>query len=137
MLRHADPAIPRAMILQGNDILWAIAGLAAVVFITRNVFVVLPAALQPRGALERALRHVPIAALAALTLPQSLVVLRSASPDLMLVLTDARLPAAVVTVLVAWWWRSALWGMLAGCAVFGLLLVHGAALAELWGSHGQ
>lgn len=125
------------MKLQDIDIFWAMAGLAAVVFITRNVFVVLPAALQPRGALERALRHVPIAALAALTLPQSLAVLRSASPDLLLVLTDARLPASVVTLLVAWWRRSALWGMLAGCAVFGLLLAYGPMLADLWGSHGR
>ena len=125
------------MNLPDSDILWAIAGLAAVVFVTRNVFVVVPPALQPRGALERALRHVPIAALAALTVPQALAVLRSASPDLLLVLADARLPASIVTLAVAWWWRSALWGMLAGCAVFGLLLVYGPSLAELWRPHGS
>jgi branched-subunit amino acid transport protein len=111
--------------LSSVEIIWAILGVAAVVFATRNAFVFMPRHWQPRGALERALRHVPIAALAGLTTPAALAVLRSSAPDLALVLTDARLPASIVTLAVACWRRSALAGMLAGGTVFILLLMFG------------
>jgi branched-subunit amino acid transport protein len=114
--------------LSSPEIFAALFGVAVVVFVTRNAFVFLPRHWQPRGVLERALRHVPIAALAALTIPQALAVLRSASPDLSLVLLDARLPASIVTVAVACWRRSALAGMLAGGAVFIVLLTVGPTL---------
>ena len=116
------------MRLSSAEIFAALFGVAAVVFITRNVFVFLPRHWQPRGPLERALRHVPIAALAGLTAPQALAVLRASAPDLGLILLDARLPAAIVTLAVACWRRSALAGMVAGGLVFIALLSAGPAL---------
>lgn len=114
--------------LSSTEIFAAVFGVAVVVFVTRNAFVFLPRHWQPRGALERALRHVPIAALAGLTAPQAFAVLRAASPDLSLILLDARLPASIITVAVACWRRSALAGMVAGGLVFIALLAWGPSL---------
>ena len=125
------------MQLDATQVLGAIAGVAAVVFVTRNAFVFMPRHWQPRGVLERALRHVPIAALAGLTAPQALAVLKASSVDLSLILVDARLPASIVTMLVAWWRRSALWGMLAGGAVFMILLGLGPGWLVAGAAHGR
>ena len=123
--------------LSSTEIFAAVFGVAAVVFITRKAFVFLPRHWQPRGTLERALRHVPIAALAGLTAPYALAVLRTSAPDLGLILLDARLPAAIVTLAVSCWRRSALAGMVAGGLVFIVLLSAGPALLpELLGVQG-
>ena len=125
------------MRLDASEILGAIVGVAAVVFVTRNAFVFMPRHWQPRGLFERALRHVPIAALAGLTAPQAVAVLRASSVDLALIMVDARLPASIVTLLVAWWRRSALWGMLAGGAVFMVLLGLGPEWLAAGAAHGR
>lgn len=99
----------------------AIAGLAVVVFATRNVFVVLPSRWQPRGALERALRHAPLAALVALTVPAALDGAIAAGWQPAAAWHDARLPAAVAAVLAARWAGSPFVGLAAGMAVlFGI-----------------
>jgi branched-subunit amino acid transport protein len=104
------------MTLTETQIWAAIAGLVVVVFLTRNVFVVLPPRWQPRGAVERALRHAPLAALVALTVPPALGPLLEAGVGAAAVWHDARLPAAVATLLAAWLSRSPFVGLAAGTA---------------------
>jgi branched-subunit amino acid transport protein len=94
----------------------AIVGLVVVVFVTRNVFVVLPARWHPRGAFERALRQAPLAALVALTVPSAGALLFEPGWDLAALWRDARLPAAAVTVAVSWAARSPFPGLAAGVA---------------------
>jgi len=95
----------------------AIAGLIVVVFVTRNVFLVLPAGWQPRGALERALRTAPLAALVAITVPAALDGAIAAGWQPAGAWYDARLPAAVATVLAARWAGSPFAGLAAGALV--------------------
>lgn len=95
----------------------AIAGLVLVVFLTRNAFQILPRRFQPSGALDRALRFAPLAALTALTVPDALGGLLAAGADGFSVLQDGRLPAAVVTLAVARWTRAPVPGLAAGTAV--------------------
>lgn len=95
----------------------AIAGLVVVVFATRNVFLVLPEHWQPRGALERALRHAPLAALVALTVPPSIEGAVAAGGQLAAVWHDGRLPAALAALLVARFTASPFAGLAAGCLV--------------------
>ena len=47
------------MRLSDAQVWGAIAGLVVMVFLTRNAFLVVPMRWQPRGAVERALRHAP------------------------------------------------------------------------------
>jgi branched-subunit amino acid transport protein len=96
---------------------WAIAGLVAVVFATRNAFAVLPQRWQPRGALERALRFAPSAALVALIVPAACAAWLGPGVEFASALRDPRLPAVIVTVAVSRLARSPLPGLLAGAAV--------------------
>ncbi len=95
----------------------AIAGLVVVVFATRNAFVALPRRLQPTGALERALRFAPLAALVALTVPPALQAGLAPGAGWLDVLQDGRLPAALATVAVSRWASSPFPGLAAGVAV--------------------
>jgi branched-subunit amino acid transport protein len=101
----------------------AIAGLVLVVFATRTVFMAVPRRMQPRGALEQALRYAPLAALVALTAPSAARVWLAPGGDLWMALQDGRLPAALVTLAVARFAGSPFPGLAAGVAV--LLLVGG------------
>jgi branched-subunit amino acid transport protein len=103
----------------------AIAGLVVVVFATRNVFMALPRRLHPSGAVERALRFAPLAALVALTVPAALEVALAPGGGWIAAWHDARLPAAVVTVAVARLARSPFPGLAAGVAT--LLAIDGLA----------
>jgi branched-subunit amino acid transport protein len=103
----------------------AILGLVVVVFVTRNVFIVLPASWRPSGTIERALRHAPVAALVALTVPPAAGGLMAAGWDPVAVWHDARLPAAFATVVVSRLARSPFPGLAAGVAV--LLAIGGAS----------
>lgn len=95
----------------------AVAGLVAVVFATRNVFVVLPDWMRPRGAFERALRFAPLAALVALTVPSAATALLAPGAGAWDVIRDGRLPAALAALAVARWRGSPLPGLFAGVAV--------------------
>lgn len=95
----------------------AIAGLVVVVFATRNVFVALPRRLHPRGAVERALRFAPLAALIALTVPPASEALLAPGGGWAAAWHDGRLPAALVTLVVARLARSPFAGLAAGVVV--------------------
>ncbi len=95
----------------------AVAGLVLVVFVTRNVFMVLPRRLQPTGTLERALRFAPLAALVALTVPTAAEAWLAPGAGWLDAWHDGRLPAAVATVAVARIARSPFTGLAAGVAV--------------------
>ena len=101
-----------------NVYVWtAIVGLMGVVFVTRNAFLGLPARWRPRGAFERALRFAPLSALVALTVPGALGAFVDVTDAAGSPWTDARLPAAVVTIAVARLARSPVAGLLIGLAV--------------------
>jgi len=111
--------------LSDAEIWGAIAGLVVVVFATRNAFVVLPPRWHPRGAIERALRSAPLAALVALTVPAACAALTAPGWTWQAVWHDARLPAALVTLVVARIARNPFPGLAAGVAV--LLAIGGAS----------
>lgn len=95
----------------------AIAGLVVVVFVTRNAFLALPRRFQPTGALERALRFAPLAALVALTVPPALEAWLEPGAGWLEAWHDGRLPAAVATVAVSRWAGTPFPGLAAGIAV--------------------
>lgn len=105
------------MKLSDAQIWVAIAGLVVLVFVTRNLFTVLPVRFQPRGIVERGLRHAPLAALTALVVPQAAGALLSDQVTPAAVWQDGRLPAAVAALLVARLARNPFAGLLAGTAV--------------------
>jgi branched-subunit amino acid transport protein len=108
--------------------LWTLlVALVGVTLVARCFFLVLPARWQPRGALERALRAAPLAALVAITLPEILrTSLLAEGVAWGAVATDPRLLAALVLAAV---WRATRQGvlaLLAGCAGYlGLLALVG------------
>jgi branched-subunit amino acid transport protein len=95
----------------------AIAGLVTVVFATRNVFLALPHRMQPTGALERALRFAPLAALVALTIPPAFTAWFQPGAGWLDVWHDGRLPAAVATLGVSRWAGTPFPGLAAGILV--------------------
>ncbi|HOB93965.1 MAG TPA: AzlD domain-containing protein [Aquabacterium sp.] len=98
--------------------------LALVTLGARSFFVLLPRRWQPRGRVEQALRHAPLAALLALIAPEVTRQLPAALQQpgpLWALATDARLASALVLVAVVRTTRSTLWGLLAGIATFLLL----------------
>jgi len=109
-------------------LLWPmIVGMGAMTAITRTAFLWLPEHWQPRGRAGVALSFVPALALVAIVAPSALMVGRQAFADtqsvhvgaaLLQVLTDARLPSAVVVIGVGALRRNALQALVAGVFVF-------------------
>ena len=95
----------------------AIAGLVVVVFVTRNAFLALPRRFLPSGAVERALRFAPLAALVALTVPAAAEAWLAPGGSLAVAWHDGRLPAALATLAVARAARSPFPGLVAGIVV--------------------
>ena len=115
----ADPA-------GGHDpfFVWTtIAVVAVIVAAGRWVFLVLPREWRPRGLLEQALSHAPLAALAALVAPQVLAPLSDAAPGTggLAGLADPRLLSALAVIVVVHWRRNVFAGVVAGVAVYLLL----------------
>jgi branched-subunit amino acid transport protein len=102
--------------------LWLLIGLLALVTLgARSFFVLLPRRWQPRGRMEQALRHAPLAALLAIIAPEVIRQLPAAlqtTHPLWAAASDARLLSALVLVGVVRATRSTLWGLLAGIATF-------------------
>jgi branched-subunit amino acid transport protein len=87
--------------------LWAtLLGMAAVTFVLRAFFLVLPPGIETPRLLRRALRYVPAAVLTAIWAPEVLV-------------QNEQLPAGAVAVVVAWRWR-----MTFATIIAGLLALH-------------
>lgn len=104
--------------------LWVLlVALVGVTLLARCFFLVLPQRWQPRGAMERALRAAPLAALVAITVPEILRgSLLADSPSLMQTASDPRLVSALVLVLVWRLTRQGVLALLAGCASYLVLL---------------
>ncbi len=111
-----------------QTLLWPIVvAMGATTAITRTAFLWLPERWQPRGRAGVALSFVPALALVAIVAPSALMVGRQAFVDtqsvhivavLVQVLTDARLPSAVVVLCVGALRRNALQALVAGVIVF-------------------
>ncbi len=113
----------------------AIAVLVAVVFLTRNAFVLLGERFRPQGLLARAFDYAPLAGIAALVVPDIvaplLELLGQRAGDLSLgsapaelaqaLLRDARVPAIVALYGVGMIRRNALDALIAGIAVYVVL----------------
>ncbi len=101
--------------------LWlAIVGIGLTGVVTRCSFLVLGQRFRLPPLAERALKHAPAAALAAIIAPALLV----ADGHLELTLGNHRLLAAAVAAIVMWKSRSMLWTMAAGLAVFTVLRLY-------------
>jgi branched-subunit amino acid transport protein len=82
--------------------LWLILlGMAAVTFVLRASFLVLPPGVELPAFLRRALRYVPAAVLTAIWAPEVLV-------------QNEQLPAGAVAIAVAWRWRLTFATIIAG-----------------------
>jgi branched-subunit amino acid transport protein len=107
--------------------LWGLLALLVLVtLVARNFFLVLPRRWQPRGALERALRAAPLAALVAITVPE---ILRTGvlAPDAggLGLLLDARLLAALALLAVWQRWHHGVAALTTGSAVYLVGLAFG------------
>jgi branched-subunit amino acid transport protein len=112
----------------GDLELWVLlVALVGVTLLARGFFLVLPARWQPKGALERALRAAPLAALVAITLPEILrtsLLTQVVAP--VAVVTDPRLLSALVLAAVWWATRHGVAALLAASASYlGLLALLG------------
>ncbi len=96
---------------------------AVIVAAGRWVFLVLPREWRPRGLLEQALSHAPLAALAALVAPQVLAPLLGAEPGAATLagLADPRLLSALAAIAAVHWRRNVFAGVVAGVVVYLLL----------------
>jgi branched-subunit amino acid transport protein len=89
-----------------------IAGMAAVTFLLRSSFLMLPAAVETPALLRRALRFVPAAVLTAIWAPELLLKdqVLSVGPG------NEKLLAGAVAIAVAWRWRMTSLTIAAGLA---------------------
>ncbi|MFA7504517.1 MAG: AzlD domain-containing protein [Burkholderiaceae bacterium] len=96
---------------------------AVIVALGRWVFLVLPREWRPRGLLEQALMHAPLAALAALVAPRVLAPLLdpAAGAGALAGLVDPRLLSALAAIVAVHWRRSVFAGVAAGVIVYLLL----------------
>ena len=101
--------------------LWlAIVGIGLTGVVTRCSFLVLGERFRLPPIAERALKHAPAAALAAIIAPALLV----ADGHLDVAPGNHRLLAAIVAAIVMWKSRSMLWTMAVGLAVFTVLRLY-------------
>jgi branched-subunit amino acid transport protein len=102
--------------------LWfAIVGIGVTAVVTRCSFLLLGERLRLPPLAERALKHAPAAALAAILAPALLLT----DGHLDLAPGNYRLLAAIVAGLVMWRSHSILWTMAAGLAAFTMLRLYG------------
>ena len=102
-------------------LLWiAFVGIGLTGVVTRCSFLLLGERLRMPKAIERALRHAPAAALAAILAPA--LVLLDGHPDLSA--GNYRLVAGLIAAFVMWRTGGMLWTMAAGVAVFTALRLY-------------
>ena len=101
----------------GTLILWlTMAGMAAVTYLLRASFLLLPAGVETPALLKRALRFVPAAVLTAIWAPELLL----HDQVLSLGLGNEKLLAGAVAIAVAWRWRLTSITIAAGLAALHL-----------------
>lgn len=93
-----------------------ILGMAAVTFLVRSAFLLLPAHVENPPLLRRALRYVPAAVLTAIWAPEVFIVGGTAA----LSTGNERLFAGAVAIAVAWRWRDPFATIVAGLAALHL-----------------
>lgn len=93
-----------------------IAGMAAVTFLLRSSFLMLPAGIETPPLLRRALRFVPAAVLTAIWAPELLLKDQVISVGL----GNEKLLAGMVAIAVAWRWRLTSLTIAAGLAALHL-----------------
>ena len=114
----------------------AIAGLTAVVVLSRSSFLLLPARWRPGPRAEQWLRYAPLAALAALVVTDTFMPLFQGRPGavdaagavgwLQALLADARVPAGATLLAIGTIGRRPFGALMAGMAVYlGLRLAYG------------
>ena len=97
--------------------LWlTILGMAAVTFVIRTVFLLLPPEVETPPLLGRALRYVPAAVLTAIWAPEVLM----AGGAVAISPGNERLLAGAVALAVAWRWRATFATIVAGLAALHL-----------------
>jgi branched-subunit amino acid transport protein len=99
------------------EIWWMMLGAGALTYLLRLSFIFLLGRLNIPPWLPRALRFVPSAVLSAIIFPELLL----ADGKLALSLSNARLLAGGLAVLVAWRTRNVIWTIIAGMAILLLL----------------
>lgn len=100
-----------------------IAGLTLLVFLTRNAFNLLGDRFKLSGKLSQALDYAPIAALVAIVVPEFVRTYLQLGNDASAHLADGRFIAGLVLVIVGVVSRNAMYALLSGGLVFGLILI--------------
>lgn len=95
----------------------AILMLSAIIVLMRALYLYAPRRWQPRGAVARALRYAPMAAIVAVVVPEVAAPLREAARIDASVLLDARLLSALALLIVGRLTGSMLVAIAAGAAV--------------------
>jgi branched-subunit amino acid transport protein len=102
-----------------------ILALALVVIGTRNLFVFFGKRFSPSGKLLRALNFAPVAALVAIVVPEFVDAITSNGLTLTNHLSDGRLLAGIVLLLVGLFTKNSLYALLAGTGIYLLALFIG------------
>lgn len=100
--------------MNGTDAVLTIAGLVVITIVTRSFFLFSSRDMVLPGWVQRGLRYAPLAALAAVVVPEILLT----RGQLIETLADARVLAALAAAGVFLWRRSILGTILGGMAVF-------------------
>jgi branched-subunit amino acid transport protein len=100
-----------------NALWFVMLAVGLLTFLTRLSFILLQDKWQPPAIVTRGLRFVPVAVLTAIFVPEILLV----ENQLALSLSNMRLLAGIIAILVAYKTKSALWTITLGMGAFWLL----------------
>jgi len=100
-----------------NSFWFIMAAVGLLTFLTRLSFILLQDRWQPPALVTRGLRFVPVAVLTAIFIPEILLVENQISFSL----SNLRLLAGIIAILVAYKTKSALWTIAVGMGAFWLL----------------
>jgi branched-subunit amino acid transport protein len=100
-----------------NALWFVMLAVGLLTFLTRLSFILLQDKWQPPAIVTRGLRFVPVAVLTAIFVPEILLV----ENQLALSLSNMRLMAGLIAILVAYKTKSALWTIAVGMGAFWLL----------------
>jgi branched-subunit amino acid transport protein len=110
-----------------NSIWLIIALLTAVVFASRNLFVIFGERFRPSGRLSQALDFAPLAALVAIVVPEFVIAIETYGASITAHMIDGRVLAGITAVAVGIIARNSLYALIAGTlcyCVLSLKLIH-------------